>query len=51
RINRSELICKKYVEKIERYNKNSLAVKLQGHQEYLKTSQTMTAAFRSWIED
>lgn len=51
RINRSELICKKYVEKIERYNKNSLAVKIQGHQEYLKTSQTMTAAFRSWIED
>ncbi len=50
RINRSELINKYYIEKIERYSKNTLAVKLRNHEHYLKTSQSNTAAFRSWIE-
>jgi DNA-binding LytR/AlgR family response regulator len=51
RINRSELINKKHLEKIERYNKNTLAVKLKGQERYLKTSQNTTAAFREWIKN
>jgi DNA-binding LytR/AlgR family response regulator len=50
RINRSELIHKAYIEKIERYDKNTLAIKLIGHETYLKTSQSNTALFREWIE-
>lgn len=50
RINRSELIHKKYVERIERYGKNTLAVKLKGAATYLKTSQSVTAAFREWLD-
>ncbi len=50
RINRSELIHKPYIEKIERYNKNTLAIKLIGYESYLKTSQSQTATFRDWIE-
>ena len=50
RINRSELIIKQHIEKIERYTKNTLTVKMKEHPDYLKTSQSNTAAFRSWIE-
>ncbi|MFD2697934.1 LytR/AlgR family response regulator transcription factor [Mesonia sediminis] len=50
RINRSELIQKNYIEKIERYNKNSLAIKLKGYNNYVKTSQNQTALFREWME-
>lgn len=50
RINRSELISKIHVEKIERYTKNTLAIKMKGHQTYLKTSQSNTSALREWIE-
>jgi len=50
RINRSELISKLHVEKIERYTKNTLAVKMKGYSGYLKTSQSSTTAFREWIE-
>lgn len=50
RINRSELISKPYILKIERYNKNTLAIKLNGHENYLKTSQSNTATFREWVE-
>ncbi|MBI5370993.1 MAG: response regulator transcription factor [Sphingobacteriales bacterium] len=50
RINRSELINKAYIEKIERYNKNSLAIKIRGYEKYLKTSQNNTAIFREWVE-
>jgi DNA-binding LytR/AlgR family response regulator len=50
RINRSELVHKAYVENIERYNKNTLAIKLSGYPQALKTSQSQTAAFREWIE-
>ena len=41
---------KPYIEKIERYNKNTLAIKLKGYETYLKTSQSQTAAFREWVE-
>ena len=50
RINRSELISKQYIEKIERYNKNVLSIKLKGYTNYLKTSQNTTSAFRIWID-
>lgn len=51
RINRSELISKKFVEKIERYNKNTLAIKIKGFATYLKTSQSSTSSFREWISN
>lgn len=50
RINRGELISKQHVERIERYSKNTLAVKMKGHQNLLKTSQSNTSLFREWIE-
>lgn len=50
RINRSELVNKAYIEKIERYNKNTLAVTLKGCDTLLKTSQSQTAVFRQWLE-
>lgn len=50
RINRSELVHKFHIEKIERYNKNTLAVKLKGYKTYLKTSQSQTSTFREWVE-
>ncbi|WP_026811104.1 LytR/AlgR family response regulator transcription factor [Arenibacter latericius] len=50
RINRSTLISKRHVEKIERYSKNILAIKIKAGKNYLKTSQSNTASFREWIE-
>ncbi len=50
RINRGELVHKPYVEKIERHTKNTLAIRLKGHEHYLSTSQSTTAAFREWIQ-
>lgn len=49
RINRSELINKNYLEKIERFNKNVLAIKIKDSDKFLKTSQSNTALFREWI--
>ncbi|WP_347219388.1 LytTR family DNA-binding domain-containing protein [Chryseobacterium sp.] len=51
RINRSELVQKQHVERIERYNKNTLAVQMKGYKDHLITSQGSTAAFRKWIEE
>lgn len=50
RINRSELVNKKFIERIERYSKNSLALKIDGYDKYLVTSQSNTSLFREWIE-
>ncbi|MCH7409495.1 LytTR family DNA-binding domain-containing protein [Belliella sp. DSM 111904] len=50
RINRSELVHKPFIEKLERYNKNTLAIKLKGYSNHLITSQSTTAAFREWVE-
>ena len=50
RLNRSELINKSHIEKIERHAKNTLIVKLKGCQKYLSTSQKTTASFRIWIK-
>ncbi len=50
RINRSELVNKQFIEQIERYNKNTIALKLKGLENQLITSQSSTAAFKEWIE-
>lgn len=51
RLNRSELVQKIHIEKIETYNKNTLAVWLKGYAQNLLTSQNTTALFRAWIND
>ncbi len=51
RINRSELVNKKHIEKIERYSKNSLSLKIRGYEKHLVTSQSNTPAFRKWLEN
>ena len=50
RINRSELVHKIHIEKIERYNKNSLSIRLKGNANYLKTSQSNTSLFKEWLD-
>ncbi len=50
RINRSELVNKQHIEKIERYAKNTLSIKVKGNESVLKTSQSHTSAFREWLE-
>ena len=47
KINRSEMVNRRYVEKIEPYTKNSVVVLINANK--LKTSQSCTAAFKSWI--
>lgn len=50
RINRSEMVNKKYIRSIERYSKNSIAIKLDGYEKHLVTSQSSTGSFREWVE-
>lgn len=50
RINRSEIVNKVHIEKIDRDTKNTLAVKVKARDTYLRTSQSNTASFRKWIE-
>ena len=50
RINRSELVNKNYIEKIERFSKNVLQLKVKSCTKLLKTSQGNTVSFREWIE-
>ncbi len=50
RLNRSEIINKSHIEKIEYNTKNTLAIKLKGFQKHLSTSQSNTATFRNWIK-
>ncbi len=50
RINRSQIVQKKYIEKISRYSKHNLALKLSNTEKYLITSQSNTSTFREWIE-
>lgn len=51
RINRGELVHRKYIERVERYSKNALSVKLKEHPQHLVTSQGNTADFRVWLEE
>jgi len=50
KINRSELVNKKSITKLERYSKNALALEIKGWENPLITSQSQTANFREWIE-
>ncbi|RZK39508.1 MAG: response regulator transcription factor [Pedobacter sp.] len=50
RINRAQLVHKNYIKEIERYNKNTLAIKLKTDRPSLMTSQSATSAFRLWVE-
>lgn len=50
RINRSELVHKKYIVRMERYSKNTIAIKLSGYEKHLITSQSSTKSFRDWVE-
>lgn len=50
RINRGELVHKPAIERMERYGKNNLAIKVRGIDKPLITSQSATAAFREWVE-
>ncbi|WP_299674296.1 LytTR family DNA-binding domain-containing protein [uncultured Tenacibaculum sp.] len=47
KINRSEIINRVFVEKISRYTKNTIAIHIKSH--VLKTSQSNTSAFNSWM--
>ncbi|MBS1506701.1 MAG: LytTR family transcriptional regulator DNA-binding domain-containing protein [Bacteroidetes bacterium] len=49
RINRSEIVHKKYIRRIESYTKSSVAVYFQDNQISLVTSQSNTSAFREWL--
>ncbi len=51
KINRSQLVHRKYIERVERYTKNSLSIKMKGHATYLVTSQGNTAGFREWLDE
>jgi len=51
RVNRSEIVNIVYIEKIEAYHKNRLAIKLLNKREISITSSVKTPAFRQWLED
>ena len=50
RLNRSELVNIAYVEKVEPYFNNRLAVKLRASGVTLTTSAAQTPEFRKWLE-
>lgn len=49
RINRSEIVQKKFVKKIDYYTKNAFAVYFSHFADCLITSQSQTADFRKWL--
>jgi DNA-binding LytR/AlgR family response regulator len=50
KINRGQLVAKQYIEKIGRYSKNALSIKIINYKTQLITSQSNTATFREWFE-
>lgn len=50
RINRSELVNKTHIVRIERYGKNALAIHLSNNNKKLICSQAATPAFKDWVE-
>jgi two-component system, LytTR family, response regulator LytT len=51
RINRSEILSIDYIEKIESYFKNRLAIKITGLEELRHTSSGKTKDFRKWLDE
>lgn len=49
RINRSESVHRKFIDKLERYTKNTVSVYVNAGSKTLRTSQNKTAAFNAWI--
>jgi len=49
RINRSEIVQRKFIDKLERYNKNTVSVYLNSESKILRTSQNNTGVFNSWL--
>ncbi len=50
RINRSHIINKDFIERMERYSKSTLAIKIKGIDRHLVTSKNATPSFRQWVE-
>lgn len=50
RINRSESIHRKYIDKIKRYNKNTVSIYLNSENKTLRTSQNKTSDFNFWLD-
>lgn len=50
RINRSESIQRKYIDKIKRYNKNTVSIYLNREYKTLRTSQNKTSEFNLWLD-
>ena len=50
RVNRSQIIHIKYLQKIEPYFKNRLSLQLSGFQDAVITSSSVTREFRKWLE-
>lgn len=51
KINRSIIAHRQNLEKIERYGKNTLTLKMKGSSAILKTSQNTTSSFRKWLDE
>lgn len=50
RLNRSEVVNIRYIDKAEPYGKDRLAIKLKTSPDFLLTSATHTAGFRKWLD-
>lgn len=50
RINRSSIVHKLFIQRIDRYTKNTLTIRLKGYDSPLATSQAHTARFRDWLD-
>lgn len=50
RINRGECIHRKFIDKLQRFNKNTISVFLNAGQVSLRTSQNKTSDFNSWLD-
>ncbi len=50
KINRSQIVGMAYIEKIESYSNNRLALYIKGLKEHVITSSTITKEFRIWLE-
>lgn len=49
RINRSEILSKLFIERLEYHNKNAIAIQIKGITRTFITSQSKTAEFRKWV--
>ena len=50
RINRSESVQRKFIDKLERYNKNTVSIYLNAGSKIVRTSQNNTSEFNDWLD-